>query len=139
MIDGKISNQLPRRRMGGHTCANCCTLMPKPKITSIVGSGGANFGIYHYLENSDRDELKNCYIYETKCGTAVTYCSDKCRKAHNHRFRGHEEIHKVLDTSKKLLAYYVDEDYNCSNCLDGDDSCQCKEVRQFLKNKHETS
>jgi len=49
-----------------------------------------------------------------------------------------KKLENELGDSNKLLSHYVDEGYECTNCMDGDDSCQCEEVRQFLKNRHET-
>ncbi len=40
---------------------------------------------------------------------------------------------KRISKAEKLLSHYVDESYYCNTCMDGDDSCQCAEVREFLK------
>lgn len=102
MIEGKISNQAPRRKMGGHTCGNCCRIHPAPEITTIKGVE-ATFNIYHYMVNVEtKNPNYDCYIYETKCGTAVTYCSDRCRRLHNHRFK--KTIDKVNKAVQEVKA-----------------------------------
>ena len=39
-----------------------------------------------------------------------------------------------IDKLERLLAYYVSEDYICTNCEEEEEepSCQCKEVIGFL-------
>lgn len=97
MIEGKIANQSPGQRMGrNQLCDACRTMMPAPTKSEVVGPLNEVFNLYHYLVNPEfKNKMFECFIYESKSGVAVTYCSDRCRKKHNHRF------HKKLHDTKK--------------------------------------
>lgn len=60
-------------------CESCGTFMIVPKFGVITLDFKKQMTCYHYI-NEDH------YIYETRSGTSIVYCSDKCRKKHNHRF-----------------------------------------------------
>lgn len=79
-IDGKIVNQPVKKMMDGRVrCARCNIVFKAPsKIVLSLTACTAIF-INHYIG-------KEQYIYETKKGYAVMYCSDECRRKHNHRF-----------------------------------------------------
>lgn len=81
VLDGKIANQDPIIRISGTiNCGKCSKLIPLPqrviidsKHTKQVFECASYIGTEHF-------------IYETKSGTAVVYCSEYCRNKHNHRF-----------------------------------------------------
>jgi hypothetical protein len=80
-FDGKVVNQHPKRRgfASQHTlCEKCNKLIPAPEL-NMFDTGSFVFEVRHYLNT-------NYFIYETKCGRAVSYCSEYCRNKHNHRF-----------------------------------------------------
>jgi hypothetical protein len=80
-FDGKVVNQHPRRRgfAAQYTiCEKCCKLIPAPEM-KMVKLGKNNFFTYNYLNTQ-------YFIYESKGGCAVSYCSEYCRNKHNHRF-----------------------------------------------------
>jgi hypothetical protein len=91
MIEGKIANQSPNRKLNSTgypspVCAKCQKLVPNPAtsyITVTTKTGDPDlkkaFYCYNYLETP-------YYIYESKSGYAVVYCSKYCRDKHNHRF-----------------------------------------------------
>lgn len=92
MIDGKIANQRPWQVVGGQLCSACRSMMPIPTRSEINGPLNEIFHVYHYLVNPEsKNKQFDCYIYESKSGRAVTYCSDECRRRHNHRF--HKKQH----------------------------------------------
>lgn len=86
MIEGKVANQFVRARISGdNTCAKCSKVIPQPKVTGMNAGEdpqGVMSALYisHYI-------FTPYYIYETKGGFAVTYCSKYCRDKHNHRFK----------------------------------------------------
>lgn len=80
MIDGKIANQIVGRTMSGKALCACCSIMIDPPGMIDKKIGEETFLFSHYIR-------KEQYIYETKRGRAVVYCSDWCRRKHNHRFR----------------------------------------------------
>lgn len=78
-FDGKVSNQrfIPNER-GNAVCAKCNTVIPSPTKTRIP-LNKKFFLIESYINTP-------FYIYESKSGKSVCYCSSHCKKAHNHRF-----------------------------------------------------
>jgi hypothetical protein len=80
-LDGKIANQSPATKLSGVvTCAKCCrTFKPPKKIEIKEYDLEKTFLCDSYIDTP-------YYIYETKSGTAVVYCSQYCRNKHNHRF-----------------------------------------------------
>jgi hypothetical protein len=81
VIDGKIANQTPDVKLSGIVrCGKCCKNVPAPDMVRIVGSETDQvFICASYIGKSP-------YIYETRVGIAVVYCSKYCRDKHNHRF-----------------------------------------------------
>lgn len=80
-IDGKIANQSPNLKLSGKiSCSKCCKLI-KPPESLVVHNNSTNqsFLCASYIGT-------NHFIYETKSGTAVVYCSEYCKRKHNHRF-----------------------------------------------------
>lgn len=80
-LDGKLANQSTSLRLSGKvSCAKCCKSIKAPELVVV--------------DSSSTDQFFNCtsyigtdhFIYETKSGTAVVYCSEYCRNKHNHRF-----------------------------------------------------
>jgi len=80
-IDGKIANQSTALRLSGKvSCSKCGKGIKAPQLAVV--------------DSSSTDQFFNCasyigtpyYIYESKSGTAVVYCSEYCRNKHNHRF-----------------------------------------------------
>ena len=81
MIEGKIANQpinLKFKNVDKALCSKCRKLIDYPHSTVIRTKGGKYF-VYSYLETEH-------FIYETKSGDAVAYCSKYCASKHNHRF-----------------------------------------------------
>lgn len=83
-IDGKIANQAPRNRFNSGnpkpTCEKCCKLIDVPEAAVLKTKTDEHYFVFHYIR-------KDHFIYETKSGHAVVYCSEYCRNKHNHRFR----------------------------------------------------
>ena len=80
-FDGKIANQYPKRKTnesGKVLCEKCGKEINPPKL-EIPFMNNRAFYVYHYL-NTDY------YIYEAKGKHSVVYCSEYCKKKHNHRF-----------------------------------------------------
>ena len=74
--------------------------------------------------------------FGTSCGHGRDVCID-CSLSEIRVYA--RKLKESLDASNKLLAYYVDASYYIHNLLDGDDDCQCKEVKLFLKGQHENT
>ena len=93
VFDGRVSNQSPNFKLdGGVTCSKCCKEIEAPNITHIAVPDDIDehiFSVYNYLRTSH-------YIYESKSGKAVVYCSKYCRDKHNHRFTKRIEIKEVI-------------------------------------------
>lgn len=84
-LDGKIANQSLRYVFNSGNpvpvCGKCGRTISKPSITSLSLESNQVLIVYSYIETSH-------FIYPTKSGKAVTYCSKHCRNKHNHRFQG---------------------------------------------------
>jgi hypothetical protein len=123
--EGKITNQTPRFRFNSGdpkpTCSKCNTLIERPTTQTLFIKDNFNqkhnFAIYHYVKRPH-------FIYESKSGCAVVYCSEYCRNKHNHRFNSvkkmkiyivkntygdydtaHTSIDKIFDASSKAQSY----------------------------------
>jgi hypothetical protein len=80
-FDGKIANQCPSAvnlNTAKTLCAKCKKLIDFPKRLTVEIDSNTYF-VYSYLNTAHS-------IYETKSGKAVVYCSDYCKRKHNHRF-----------------------------------------------------
>jgi len=81
-LEGKVSAQPIHMRFNSGNpqplCDNCRTLVEKPKKV------GCNFKTRMQLLFSYFDTPY--FIYESKSGYSVIYCSKECRDQHNHRF-----------------------------------------------------
>ena len=99
LLDGKISHQSPSGYdFGLVKCAKCSKQIPAPisnVLESLYGPTIIKDGtikprarayqiIYHYTTTTE--DKRDYYIYASKRGSSVVYCSDYCRKKHNHRF-----------------------------------------------------
>jgi len=78
-IDGKVSNQCVLTHFSKPRCSKCNKTILAPSYTTMEANNRV-FSISHYIGTAH-------FIYETKSGRSVLYCSDYCRKKHNHRFR----------------------------------------------------
>jgi hypothetical protein len=82
-FDGKVANQSPRFRFNSGnpkpTCEKCQKVIDAPEGATLKLSPDTVYIVRHYLQ-------KPQFIYETKSGYAVIYCSEYCRNKHNHRF-----------------------------------------------------
>lgn len=81
-FDGKIVNQCPKQvnlTSRKTVCEKCRKILNFPEEKSITFSENS-YVTYNYL-NTDH------YIYETKIGRSVAYCSNYCKQKHNHRFK----------------------------------------------------
>jgi hypothetical protein len=78
-IDGKVVNQYANVKIDNTVrCEKCSKIFSAPLTTTMLAPP-RGYIIKHYIHLP-------YYIYETKSGIAVVYCSDYCRKKHNHRF-----------------------------------------------------
>lgn len=81
-LDGKISNQPIVTRFDGLVrCDKCNKVIPDP-LPAILNDWDNKiaYDMLHYIG-------QQFFIYESKSGRSVCYCSDYCRKKHNHRFK----------------------------------------------------
>ena len=79
MIEGKIANQTTFNRVNGNICcAKCMKIIDKPETTFIPTKSHTHL-VSSYIGTPH-------FIYESKSGMAVTYCSKYCASKHNHRF-----------------------------------------------------
>jgi len=82
-FDGKVSNQAPAANMSGKAlCAKCSKQLVKPLTANFTTKNQSEeicWEVHHYLQQAQ-------FIYETRKGVAVVYCSRYCRDKHNHRF-----------------------------------------------------
>jgi len=81
-FDGKVTNQEPDIKnydSAKTSCSKCGKLINAPNLEYLL----INKKVYTVSSYLDTDH----FIYETKKGTAAVYCSDYCRKKHNHRFK----------------------------------------------------
>lgn len=81
-FDGKIVNQCPiiiNYTTAKTKCGKCGKIIDAP-VRDFVTIGVKAYLTFNYIQTSS-------YIYETKSGRSVAYCSDYCRKKHNHRFQ----------------------------------------------------
>lgn len=82
-FDGKVVNMWTSRTNNSN-CSKCNKSISNPEV--------GQFNIYK--QDMTIEKVYVCqhymnlphYIYETKSGTPVVYCSDYCRRKHNHRF-----------------------------------------------------
>lgn len=79
MIEGKLVNQFPKTKIGQTRCECCTKIIPEPSHCGLKVNN-EHFSMRSYI----RTEY---FIYESKSGFAVVYCSDWCRRKHNHRFK----------------------------------------------------
>jgi hypothetical protein len=81
VLDGKIANQSCKIRLDGFTaCEKCNKAVKRPERVMVkVEQLKKSLLCFSYVGSSS-------YIYETKIGIAVVYCSEYCRNKHNHRF-----------------------------------------------------
>ncbi len=80
-FDGKLANQCPEVQnlsVAKSVCAKCSKLLEFPK-RDCVTINNLSYFTFSYIGTPH-------YIHETKRGKSVVYCSDYCRKKHNHRF-----------------------------------------------------
>lgn len=80
-FEGKLANQKPtitNLTSAKTKCGKCNRTMEAP-IRSYAKLHNKFYLTFSYLESE-------AYIYETKAGIAITYCSKYCRDKHNHRF-----------------------------------------------------
>lgn len=79
-IDGKVVNQPIRKRMDGQViCSRCSLRFKAPSKVVMSLTAKTSIFINHYIG-------EDYFVYETKKGHAVMYCSDDCRRKHNHRY-----------------------------------------------------
>lgn len=89
-MDGRISNQFPKRAMRldgsqtGPLCECCSKLIDFPQRTHVElkDKFGDNC---HYIIYGYHPET-GFWIYPSSSGYSVVYCSRYCRDKHNHRF-----------------------------------------------------
>ena len=80
-IDGKLANQDTILTLSGKvSCAKGCKSIKAPE--SAVVNNPATKQIFKCASYIGTEH----FIYESKSGTAVVYCSEYCRNKHNHRF-----------------------------------------------------
>lgn len=81
-LDGKVANQTPEVKLSGLVSCDKCfkKLSPPERVEVVSNSTNQVFICASYIGTPN-------FIYESKSGTAVVYCSEYCRNKHNHRFR----------------------------------------------------
>lgn len=80
-FEGKIANQCPsitNYTSAKTQCEKCSKVIDAP-FRSLVKINDKDYLTFDYIG-------KPHFIYETKGGISVTYCSDYCKRKHNHRF-----------------------------------------------------
>jgi hypothetical protein len=81
-VEGKLSGQPVKMRFNSGdpkpTCAACNVLLDRPEHTQIKLKERLQ-ALFSYFD-------KEYFIFETKSGYSVVYCSKECRDQHNHRF-----------------------------------------------------
>jgi hypothetical protein len=80
-LEGKLANQKVYASSDDRLyCERCTIKIEKPfKVTINNKETGQLFFCKSYIGTEH-------FIYETKKGRAVVYCSEYCRDLHNHRF-----------------------------------------------------
>ena len=78
-FEGKVVNQKYSLKIDGNILCGCCRKQIENPTNGILVIWGNDYIAESYIHTP-------YYIYETKSGIAVVYCSDKCRRKHNHRF-----------------------------------------------------
>jgi hypothetical protein len=80
-FEGKIANQCPvitNFASAKAHCEKCFKIIDAP-FRSFIQIDKQTYLTFSYVGTPYS-------IYETKGGIAVTYCSDYCKRKHNHRF-----------------------------------------------------
>ncbi len=80
-FDGKITNQCPKITNYASAKTQCekCNKIIEAPLRGFVRLDNKDYLTFNYINTPH-------YIYETKAGIAITYCSKYCRNLHNHRF-----------------------------------------------------
>lgn len=82
VFDGKVVGQPTKFRFNSGnplpTCSKCNKLIDKPTTIGINMKSRMQL-VFSYLDTK-------YYIYESKSGFSIVYCSEYCRNKHNHRF-----------------------------------------------------
>lgn len=126
---GKAVNQIPKtiKRdefardadgciIGSYTyvdcyCEKCGKKTDFPDNSELVMSGQV-FNLYTYPINS------NLFIFETKKGRAITYCSMNCLVAHNHRASNDSGTQEFLaEYGKAVILSYGEMKLNLNRSL----------------------
>jgi len=91
MIEGKIANLFPRKVLNGEVICGKCSKMFEAPIPASISlkdekyktvenvSGYVGINVFTYY-------LTPRFIYESKSGRSICYCSEYCARKHNHRF-----------------------------------------------------
>lgn len=80
-VEGKIANRtmIKRPKTDGKTlCERCETLIDQPTDTTFSDNGTTLY-LKSYI-GTDK------FVYESRSGNAICYCSKYCARKHNHRF-----------------------------------------------------
>jgi len=80
VLEGKVSGQ-PLRTYDRVYCAKCKTELVTPNRKAFEICKGIFQIIRSYMHSP-------YFIYESKSGFSIIYCSKYCRNKHNHRFHG---------------------------------------------------
>lgn len=80
-FEGKIANQFPTitNYISAKTQCEKCSKVIEAPFRSFVEIDKKLYLTFSYIGTPHS-------IYEAKGGIAVTYCSDYCKRKHNHRF-----------------------------------------------------
>jgi hypothetical protein len=80
-LDGKLANQDVSLRLSGKiSCAKCGKSIKPPERAVVDNPATKQLFICASYIGTER------FVYESKGGRAVVYCSEYCRNKHNHRF-----------------------------------------------------
>lgn len=78
-LEGKIANVC----FAYYNCGKCGKRLPEPESV-VVGNKNMNSTMAWICRTYLGTKY---YVYETKNGYGICYCSKYCRNKHNHRFR----------------------------------------------------
>lgn len=111
-FDGKIVNQAERISPLKNICACCSKSISYPTF-DVITLDDKKYGVLSYLDTE-------YFIYESKGSKPVVYCSDKCRRKHNHRFTRRKDLSAEYEQKLENNIYKL-EDHIRKNLRVGDE------------------
>lgn len=102
-IEGKISGQPLKRNINNEAKCECCNKVIPTLRSDYLTMVSAVQIIYNCFGTP-------YYIYESNSGYSIVYCSDKCRRKHNHRFNPmakKESSQQYIDFIDAYLHFHI--------------------------------